>query len=96
MCVNDMNMIGDNIDEVRTKLLRLGFDILSCHEEILIVSKRFIYQSDIKQIENLIDAMNGVLVRDLLDIPYLEIIFVIHYAYLIYTSLHWTRHLGQL
>ena len=56
MCVNDMNMIGDNIDEVRTKLLRLGFDILGCNEEILIVSKRFIYQSDIKQIENLIDA----------------------------------------
>ena len=49
-------MIGNNLDEVRTKLLRLGFEILSCHEETIIASKRFIYQSDIAELAELIDS----------------------------------------
>lgn len=49
-------MIGNNIEKVRTILLRLGFEILTCHEEMIIVSKRFIYQSDIAEIAELIDS----------------------------------------
>lgn len=41
---------------VREHLLKLGFEILSIHEECVIATKRFIYASDIRQIEHLLGA----------------------------------------
>ena len=55
MCVNSMNM-ENNVDGVREILLRLGFEILSCHEEVITASKKFIYRSDIAEVSDLIDA----------------------------------------